>query len=137
VEVIDVYDVHAHALQAFVAAPQRVLRPAVGPLLAVGEIDVAEFAGKNDLVAESLDRVAEQRFVPRVPVGVGRIEKVDAELVSAPNRRVEILLERVAGPHGPAAPAHADRGYGRAVASELAILHLCLSGAQIGIRDDF
>src|SRR5579859_4090545 len=81
VDVVEIDRVHAEALQAGLAALRDVFRPAVRAGAAVGEPDVAELGGQDDLVAPAFDGAADQALVRAVAaVGVGGIDEIDAEL---------------------------------------------------------
>ena len=116
VQVIDVDHVDAEPLQARVAATRRTYsgRPLVA-FLPSGRSMLPNLVATSTWSRNGRTAATEKRFVPSAPVGVRPIEERDAELAGAAYRRVEFLLERLAGPDGLAAPADADRGNERAV----------------------
>ena len=105
---VDVDHIEPHALQTLVTALMHILWPAVGGFFAVGQIDVAKLGGDHHVIAAALQRTRQQRFVTRLPVSIGAVEKIDAQIKCAMNGGIEIFFQRRAKLHRCRAAPHAD-----------------------------
>jgi hypothetical protein len=122
--VVEVDRLDAEPLEAALARRAHVLGLAVdaadGAILAA---DDAELGGEHYLVTPAADRAPHQLLVRVRPVHVGRVEEVDAQVERAVDGRdgLRLVTRSVELRHAHA--AEPDRGDGRAVAAETALLH--------------
>jgi hypothetical protein len=127
VQVEQVQVVGAQALQAGLAAAAGVLGPAVGGLAAIGQREVAELGRDHGLAAAAAQRGADPALVQAVPVGVGGVEEVDAQLQRAVHQRRERLLRAGAEILRAHAVAQGQCGHPQAAGTEEPLFHVCLS----------
>ena len=110
-----------------------VLRPAVHAALSGRPVDVdAELGGDHHLVADRLQRFADDLFVRVRAIDLGGVEEGDAALEGRPDqadriRRLHRLAVGLAHPHA----AEADGRDFEAAVSEFALLH-CRSPSESG-----
>ena len=120
---INVDYVQPHALQTLVATLMHVFRPAIGRLLAIGQIDIAELGGDHHVVAPAFQRAREQHLMARAPVRIGAVEKINAQIQRAMNRRIEIIDLRCVELNRGSTPPHADGGNLRAISTQSSVFH--------------
>ena len=118
---VEIDEVQTEPLQRGVAGAADVIGMAVDAPRAVGQHLLAELGRDHQLVADALDRLAEDAFVGVGTIGVGRIEKGDAEIGGRPDDGDGVgfgnLAVNAAQPHA----AVADCGYRQL--SEFALFH--------------
>jgi hypothetical protein len=124
VEEVDV--VAPQVAQAVLGDLADVFRAAVeGGAERLGGHVEAELGGEDHLVAEVLDRLAEEDLVAAGTgaVQLGGVEEVDPEFVGAADGRDALVLVRGAVGHGHAHDAQAERRDAQTLRAQSAVLH--------------
>jgi hypothetical protein len=108
--IIEIDDVETEPAQARLAALPHVVRPAVhAEEAAVGAAHVAELRRNDDVGAAAGERAPYELLVGADAIDVGRIEKVDAEVERATDRRDRLGLVAAAVEIGHSHAAETER----------------------------
>jgi hypothetical protein len=110
-DVVEIDRLNGEAAQAGLAGLSDVCRPAVDGGRPVRLPEIAEFCRHHVFVAPSSDRAADQLLVPPLPIGVGSVDEIDAELGRAVERRDRLGRIRLAIDRRHAHAAEPDGGH--------------------------
>jgi hypothetical protein len=106
---IEVDGVGPEPLEALLAGFDDVIRVALGSRFAVWKANVAELGGEDVLFASALQGATDQLLVGAIrPVGIGRVDEVDAEIRRPMQRRDRLIGVRYAVDRCQAHAAEAD-----------------------------
>jgi hypothetical protein len=121
VDEIEVDHIGLEPFQAFVAAFLDVFGPPVRETRPALQLDIAELAGDHIVVAMPGDRLGEQLLVAAVAIGVGAVEKIDAELTRSMDRADRLIAVRLVVKRRHRRAAEPNRTYLQT--AQLALLH--------------